>query len=270
MKILYVTDATYVTAGRDYASEDRRVVAALCDHFTLETCRPHDVIEHMGAFDVTVLRNTGPILGYRDAYEAFRTHAEVTGTPVYNELTGQADQVGKQYLVDLSRAGWPVIPTIDDMGEFDRLPDAGTFIIKPKFGADSIGLRRIPRHSLPRRLSDELVQPHLELESEVSIVYIDGELSHAVATKHPSRRWDLDRYEPTAQERAIAQRFVDWNSMAHGIQRVDLGRTTDGQVLLIELEDLNPYLSLDTLDATEHARFIDAFAAAIREVVRTS
>jgi hypothetical protein len=55
-----------------------------------------------------------------------------------------------------------------------------------------------------------------------------------------------------------ARRFVDWNGLAHGIQRVDACRAPDGEPLSTELEDLNPYLSLDALD--EAGR--DAFVAA--------
>jgi hypothetical protein len=46
----------------------------------------------------------------------------------------------------------------------------------------------------------------------------------------------------------FAQRFVDWNTIDHGIQRVDACRTPEGELLLVEFEDLNPYLSLDLLE----------------------
>ncbi len=36
-----------------------------------------------------------------------------------------------------------------------------------------------------------------------------------------------------------------WRNVTHGIQRVDACRTRDGGLFLVELEDLNPYLSLD-------------------------
>ncbi len=61
-----------------------------------------------------------------------------------------------------------------------------------------------------------------------------------------------------------ARRFVEWNGVDHGIQRVDACRAPDGELLLVELEDLNPYLSLDVLD--EPAR--DAFVAALRTALR--
>ncbi len=44
----------------------------------------------------------------------------------------------------------------------------------------------------------------------------------------------------------------------HGVQRVDACRTRDGQLLLVELEDLNPYLSLDTLDRATQEKFVEA------------
>ncbi|MFC8879071.1 hypothetical protein ACFUAE_30355, partial [Streptomyces ardesiacus] len=62
----------------------------------------------------------------------------------------------------------------------------------------------------------------------------------------------------------FARRFIEWNAVDHGIQRVDACRAPDGELLLVELEDLNPYLSLDALD--DPAR--DAFVAALRTALR--
>ncbi len=52
---------------------------------------------------------------------------------------------------------------------------------------------------------------------------------------------------------------MDWNALGHGIQRVDACRAPDGGLLLVELEDLNPYLSLDRV--SEEVR--EAFAGAL-------
>ena len=53
----------------------------------------------------------------------------------------------------------------------------------------------------------------------------------------------------------FARRFVDWNTLDHGVQRVDACRTPEGDLLLVELEDLNPYLSLDRVPAPVRERF---------------
>ena len=54
----------------------------------------------------------------------------------------------------------------------------------------------------------------------------------------------------------FAQKFIRWNGIKNGIQRVDACRTKDGRLLLVELEDLNPYLSILELDEETRERFI--------------
>lgn len=50
----------------------------------------------------------------------------------------------------------------------------------------------------------------------------------------------------------------------HGIQRVDACRAPGGGLLPVELEDLNPYLSLDALDEARRDSFVTALRAALR------
>ena len=67
---------------------------------------------------------------------------------------------------------------------------------------------------------------------------------------------------------AFAREFVEWNTIEHGIQRVDACRTKEGDLLLVELEDLNPYLSIDLLDAPTRDRFLTHFADALERAAR--
>lgn len=59
--------------------------------------------------------------------------------------------VGKQYLLDLTEAGYPVIPTVDTKADIGKLPDVPKYVIKPKDGADSIGLEFLTREGLMAR-----------------------------------------------------------------------------------------------------------------------
>ena len=80
----------------------------------------------------------------------------------------------------------------------------------------------------------------------------------------PGRRWELQPYEPTPADLEFAHRFIDWNTLAYGIQRVDACRAPGGELLLVELEDLNPYLSLDVLDDGARDAFVAATARSLR------
>ncbi|MFF5159394.1 hypothetical protein ACFY3N_24790 [Streptomyces sp. NPDC000348] len=264
-RVLYVTDLAYPARGRRYCDEDVFLTSRLREHADLALCNPRDAVALMDGFDAVVVRNSGPVLGYRDAYEAFRARAAATGTPVYNPLTGRGDMAGKQYLLDLTAAGRPVIPTVDRPEDLHRLPGTERYVVKPRLGADSMGLRVVPADEVRGLVDgDVLVQPHIDFAYEVSFYFVDHDFQYALYAPHTERRWQLEPYEPSRDDLDFARDFVDWNTLDHGIQRVDACRAPGGELLLVELEDLNPYLSLDALDDTGREAFVSAMTASLR------
>ncbi|ACZ88342.1 hypothetical protein [Streptosporangium roseum] len=269
--VLYVTDLAYQARGRRYCDEDIFLTSRLREDFDVALCHPLDAAALMDAFDMVVVRNSGPVLQYAAQYTAFRDRALKSGTRVYTQLTGKADQVGKQYLLDLVSEGYPVIATVDRPEDIGRLPDAAEYVIKPKLGADSIGLEFVTRDRLEGAAFDGvLVQPRVRFCYEVSFYFIDRAFQYALHAPRPDRRWVLERYAPTAADLEFAQRFVDWNDIDHGIQRVDACRTPDGELLLVELEDLNPYLSLDLLDEEVRDSFVATMKVSLHGLLGTA
>ncbi|MBK3564119.1 MULTISPECIES: hypothetical protein [unclassified Streptomyces] len=267
-RILYVTDLAYQARGRRYCDEDIDLTSRLREDFDLALCHPLDAAGLMDGFDAVVVRNSGPVLAYQTEYDAFRERATEAGTRVYNQLSGRADMAGKQYLLDLGAAGFPVIPTVDRIEDLDRLPLTDKYVVKPKLGADSIGLQIVSADRLPA-LADGtvLVQPCVDFSYEVSFYFVDHDFQYALYAPDTEQRWRLETYEPTAADLEFAQRFVDWNTIDHGIQRVDACRAPDGGLLLVELEDLNPYLSLEALDDTRRDAFVAALKASLHRFV---
>jgi hypothetical protein len=254
LRALYVTNPFYEASGRVYGEEDVYLSRRLQSTFDVHTCLPTAAPKLMADFDVVVVRNSGPVLTYREAYESFREQALATGQPVYNEVTGKADMLGKGYLLELYRGGYPVIPTSSASFARAELPLVDRYVVKPLHGADSAGLYvATPDDLAAHAPSDAIAQPLLDLAYEVSFYFVDSRLVYALYTPDPRRRWELAPYEPTVADKRFAQRFIEWNDIRHGIQRVDACRTVDGDLLLLELEDLNPFLSLDrtTHDARE-------------------
>jgi hypothetical protein len=266
-RLLYVTDLAYPARGRRYCDEDIFLTARLRAEFDLALCHPRDAAALLDAFDAVVVRNSGPVLAYPEEYAAFRRRAAERGTRVYNPLTGRADMAGKQYLLDLTEAGFPVIPTVDRAEHLRRLPAADRYVVKPKLGADSLGLRitgaDAAREALAGADGALLAQPLVDFVHEVSFCFVDHDFQYALYAPDPARRWELRPYEPTAEDMQFARRFIDWNTLDHGIQRVDACRAPDGQLLLVELEDLNPYLSLDALDEPRREAFVTAWTASL-------
>ncbi|MFF3644000.1 hypothetical protein [Streptomyces sp. NPDC002564] len=274
-RILFVTDLAYRARGRRYCDEDIHLTARLREDFDVALCHPLDAAPLMetGAFDTVVVRNSGPVIHYQAHWDDLRERAARTGTPFYNRLTGKADMVGKQYLIDLTAAGHPVIPTVDDPRDADRLPAADTYVVKPKAGADSIGLEFVPRAALADLPpapggAGLLIQPRIDFTYEVSFYFVDDSFQYALYAPDPDRRWHLERYEATEDDLAFARGFVEWNAIGHGIQRVDACRTRgSGALLLVELEDLNPYLSLDLLDERTREAFVTALKASLHRSI---
>jgi hypothetical protein len=266
-KILYVTDLTYPARGRRYGDEDAFLTRRLRDDFDLAICHPLDATALMDCFDAVVVRNSGPVLHFQTEYDAFRAAAVERGTRVFNQLTGKADMVGKQYLVELSDTGFPVIPTTDT--DPTSLPEATGYLVKPKLGSDSIGLRKLTLDELTSLASNGsglqglLAQPLIDFRYEVSFYFVDRVFQYALYTPDPQQRWQLAPYEPTDEDLAFAQRFVDWNAIDHGIQRVDACRAGSGELLLVELEDLNPFLSLEHTDDTSRIAFVERMASSL-------
>ena len=262
-RLLLVSDLGYPAAGRPYRDEDIDLAGRLRADFDVAVCHPVDAAALMNGFDLVLVRNSGPVLHYAEQYADFRRRALAAGTKVFTQLTGKADMAGKQYLLDLFADGYPVIPTVDRVTELDRLPAASEYVVKPKLGADSVGLRFVPRNELVFTGTDHLIQPRIPFRYEVSFYFVDRSFQYALNAPDPERRWDLRPYEPSAEDLAFAQRFVDWNAVDHGIQRVDACRTAEGELLLVELEDLNPYLSLDRIPLATRDAFVAALTASL-------
>ncbi|MFI6435941.1 hypothetical protein [Streptomyces sp. NPDC050759] len=262
--LLYVTDLAYQARGRRYCDEDIFLTSRLREDFDLALCHPRDADTLADGFDAVVVRNSGPVLAYQEAYDAFRERALREGTRVYNPLTGKADMAGKQYLLDLTAAGYPVIPTVDRAEDLDRLPATDRYVVKPRLGADSIGMRILTADEVRDHIDGHvLVQPCVDFAYEVSFYFVDHDFQYALYAPHADRRWALEPYRPTPEDLEFAHRFIRWNALGHGIQRVDACRAPDGALLLVELEDLNPYLSLDALDDEGRDAFVRAMKASL-------
>lgn len=140
-------------------------------------------------------------------------------------------------------------------------------MVKPKLGADSVGLRVTPDAVLPEGGDGTLlVQPRIDFRYEVSFYFIDQDFRYALYAPDPAHRWVLEPYKPAPADLDFARRFVEWNTLTHGIQRVDACRTAEGELLLVELEDLNPYLSLDRVPAEVREAFVARMKVSLRRL----
>lgn len=266
--ILYLTDLYYQAKGRNYYEEDLYITSRLKEQFNLLIGHPQQALAFMDVADAIVFRNTGPVLWYKDYYNRFVTAAREKGSITFNSLDGKGDMKGKDYQLTLTKEGYPVIPTIDNVADLERLGTPDQYLVKLKDGADSIGMSLQRREDLLQHPPTErLIQPYIDFQYEVSFYYLDNEFQYALYAPHKEERWDLKAYTATAEDLAFAERFIQWNAMARGITRVDACRLQDGSLLLVELEDLNPFLSLEVLPEEQREVFIQNFSKALNRAL---
>lgn len=270
-RLLFLTDPAYPAADRPrYGEEDLLLIARLEAWADVRTSAVPGAADLLDGVDGVVIRNCGPVLDHAGAFDRLVKGIRRRGLPCYNSLDGRGDQVGKDHLVELDAAGHPVIPTSTSAeAARRRSPEAARFMVKRRRGADSQGQQVIERDRLDAvdPTADVVVQPLLAIEREVSFMVVSGAVTWAVQTRPGGPRWALEPFTPTAEDLAFARRFVEWNPMTHGVQRIDAMRGPDGQLLLMEIEDLNPFLSLELLDADERDRVVQVLAEDVRRVL---
>jgi glutathione synthase/RimK-type ligase-like ATP-grasp enzyme len=185
----------------------------------------------------------------------------------------------KSYLRELAEAGVPTVPTHWlERGSETRLADLldslgwEEAVVKPAVDLGALRLHRVARGdsdgqaNLQRLLAghDVMVQPFLpslESRGETSLVYVAGELSHAVR-KRPrdgdfrvQPRWggSAERVDPEDEEVSVAERALARLDQVPLYARVDLVEGEEEAPCLIELELIDPLLFLERRPAAAEA-----------------
>ena len=226
------------------------------------------------AFDAIVLRSPWDYFKREAEFHAWLDRVEPLA-PMVNPAPVVRWNAHKSYLRDLGERGVPVVETLwVDRGASATVPFASA-IVKPAVAGAALGLRRVAHGDVVEagEHDDLLVQPLVEsirTEGELSLLYAAGELSHMV--RKVPRTGDI-RVQPefgsdvrleTPGDEAV--RAAD-DVLAHvehelAYARVDLVRTADGRLSLIELEVIEPNLYL-AWDPQAPQRFADALSASV-------
>jgi glutathione synthase/RimK-type ligase-like ATP-grasp enzyme len=169
----------------------------------------------------------------------------------------------KGYLLDLARAGVPVTPThLVRRGSAERLADVAAargwsdVVVKPAVSAGSRLTVRAGATSAHGdahlralvRKEDALVQPYLpavEGHGERALVFVDGELTHAVR-KAPRFAGEAESvtgpFAVSDEEAALARVAVAAAPAPVLYARIDVAPGADGRPVLMELELIEPAL----------------------------
>ncbi len=267
--ILYITDLYYNAKGRNYYEEDLFITSRLQPHFNVLIAHPQQAISFLDKVNFIVYRNIGCVMDFEEYYHDFLKAVKEKNILSFNSFDGKADQQGKQYLLDMQEAGYAVIPSVNSVSKIEELGDPGKYIVKLMNGADSVGMEMLGKEELLlAKPQGKLIQPFIDFEYEVSFYFLNDTFQYALYAPNKQKRWELTEYTATREDLTFAQEFIQWNNMERGITRVDACRLKDNSLLLVELEDLNPFLSIELLSEEKREHFLDNFIKAIKEMTQ--
>lgn len=222
---------------------------------------------------LTLLRSTWNYALAIDPFLAWIDRVAAAGT-LLNPAEVVRGNVRKRYLLELARRGVPVIPTklVERGGSIE--PPVERVVIKPEVGAGSLDTRvfaagdreAVAHCAAITSTGAALVQPYLasvEDYGERSLVWIDGELSHAIR-KSPRFSGDDEAvtgpFPIAPEERAVALAALAPLADRILYGRVDLARDASGQPMVMELELVEPSLFF-----AKHPPAADRFVSALKQ-----
>jgi glutathione synthase/RimK-type ligase-like ATP-grasp enzyme len=209
----------------------------------------------------TLLRTTWNYVHAPNAFSAWLA-AVAKVAPLFNPLHIVNGNIHKRYLLGLAAQGVAVAPTTL-VAKTTYLPDpfvaTGTdkIVIKPAIGAGSAGTKCFHRVQMElavahlqqlTAIGDALVQPYIasvDDYGERSLVWIDGEISHAIR-KHPrfagQAEFITGPHDIADDERALATKVMAPLASDVLYARIDMARDSQGQPMVMELEMIEPSL----------------------------
>ncbi len=266
--VLLLTDFSYQAKGREYFREDVELSCFIRKFFKVCISHINDIEKIVDQVDAILIRNTGPQVFHSEQLKTLRKRTDLI---LFNDLLGKGDINGKQHLLDLFRSGFPVIPTFDSKKELEKFGVCERYLLKPLDGADSCGVKILSHEELrTEECQNILIQPLVQFSYEVSFYFVDKQFHYALYAPNPQKRWELETYTPSKEDIEFALKFINWNTCKFGIQRVDACRSEDGRLLLMELEDYNPFLSLDLLQPNVKEQFLESLCVSLEEQIGKS
>ncbi|MDP2358321.1 MAG: hypothetical protein Q8M31_19990 [Beijerinckiaceae bacterium] len=222
-------------------------------------------LETFDDFDVALL---GTAWDYQDHALAFLARLDEIssrGVDVCNRPQVARWNIDKSYLRALELTGVATIPTLwhDDPGAADLNAAFDLFacervVVKRRVGAGAVGQFDFTRNAPPQaawRLGCAgLIQPFLPsiaTEGEYSLIFIDGEFSHALVKRPADGDYRIQSLYGGV-ETAVTPSAIDLRSARSVLDalpftdllyaRIDMVRGFDGKLCLMEAELIEPYL----------------------------
>jgi glutathione synthase/RimK-type ligase-like ATP-grasp enzyme len=217
------------------------------------------------AYDAVLLRSVWNYHLRYDEFTEWLAQLDKAGVPVLNDSGLVRWNGDKRYLLELRERGVAIVPSQVAAGECLREVVAGLngqdIVIKPTVGAGASNtIRGVAGSAELNQAMNELpdavylvqpFQPEIQTDGELSVIFIDGEYSHAIVQRPVAGDYRVQMMfggvassvdpSPAVLESARAVLTAVGSQPLYA--RVD-GVVVNGRFLLMELELIEPYLFL--------------------------
>lgn len=192
---------------------------------------------------------------------------EESGAIVVNHPNTIRKNISKDYLFELQRDGFNIIPTYELTDEvIERIKGGEKFVVKPKVAERGMGQGLVNDFDGVKSFLDNrdkfIAQEYCPSirNGEISLVFVGKEYSHSLI-KWPNKEDPNEyrcnesvggswaKYEPTDKEMAYSKRMLDYwenNGFPVCFTRIDIVNV-DGEPTLVEIELVNPSVSANYL-----------------------
>lgn len=255
----------------DSPEEDIFLTEQLRKTFNVCISHPLDSEKIEDNFNLALIRNIWPSYEYEQQKTSIIRRLTNKGlmpkSSVEQGYFEQEHYLEKEYLLDLYKQKYPVIPSIDTTADIEKLGESKTYFLKPKNRCDGEGSRRVSEGELKSvDLTEALLQPYINFDYEVCFYFIDNEFVYAFSVPNRLKGGEYEVYSPTEGDMVFARKFVEWNNLSYGLQRIDAVRVSGtGELLLTELEDFGPYLYLFELPEYIREKAVKAIVNSIEK-----
>jgi hypothetical protein len=224
-----------------------------------EICWDQDDID-WGKYDAAII---GTTWDYWDRAELFLETLEriETKTRLFNSSAMVRWNSDKRYLKELAQNGakliptqWIETPTESSVREAFDVLQCDDLVIKRQIGAGAAGQHRLQRGDAVPVLDQAMMAqpffPSIQTEGEMSLIFIDGQFCHALIKRAVSGEYRIQSYyggtelaiEASADDLASASSVLNSLEETPLYARVDMLRAETGELYLMELEVIEPYL----------------------------
>ena len=250
---------------REDAYQHDQMMACLRPEFDkvgdqLVDCSWDDPCVDWGGFDAVIVGTCWDYLGREKEFMDALAKIE-SQTRLFNSLSTLKWNLHKSYLKDLGEKGVNLIPTLwceapteeKIQNAFEHF-ETDFIVCKPMVGANAEGQYLIQKtDEIPQITYPLMVQPKIEsinTEGEYSFIFIDGDLSHCVLKKAATEDYRIQAMyggkkfvaNPSLKDKESALKVLKYLPEMPLYSRVDMVRGDQGELLLMELELIEPFL----------------------------